>query len=306
MSIAQMKNTPHDHIPEEFSVDDLKESGFTDAEIDLLSKGDDTDPPLVTIEAKPDDTPENDDIDGDDGLGNPPIEPQAAPVVEQPKPAPKIEIPDTADAERVISEMDRKLDAIQTDYDNGELTPEELRAQTRALIEEQARAQILIDQANSAMQAARHTAEQSFYSTLDAYYEANNAAALLSEDHLARWDANLRAVTGNTALQSLPYERMIQLAHERYASEYQAIHGKPLPIAVPKPGQNVQKLTPRDASTRPEAIQTLSGVNGDLTDAISDSRAAALDRMAAEDPLQAEAQLAQMDRDAEERWLRGA
>jgi hypothetical protein len=306
MSI-RFTQTAHDHIPEEFSVDDLKESGFTDEEIAALATGDDEDPPLVTIEAEGDDEPDAADP-GDEEIAPgtaPKEEEQAAKPAPEPE-IPEIEIPDTTDAEKVVAELDQKLDELQTRYDDGELTRAEFAEQNKALIAEQAKAQMLIERATAAIGQQKQTVEQRWFATQEAYYAANNAADLLSDAHVQHWDRHLREVTANPALSKLTFDQMIRLAHTRYAAEYEAINGKPLPIAVPKAGSGGAKLAVKPEAERPEAIQTLATVNGDLSDAISDSRAAALDRLAATDPLIAEQQIAAMGPEAEERWLRGA
>lgn len=291
---------PQPALPEEFTLADLRAT-LEPEEIAALSKATEDDSPVIVIDdpADDDNTPNADPLA--EGVGQPAPEAQA----QQPQPAPvlpTVEIPDTTEAERIIAELDAKLEALDEAYDNGEITRQERADRNKALIAEQARAQMLIEQANAAIVTQKQSAEQIFYAAQDAYYQAG-AAALMEPAHLPHWDRHLRLVTGDAALQSLTADQLIRLAHKRYADEYEVINGKPLGIAIP--GVAPAKLTTR-TDPRPAAVQTLANVNGDLNEAISDSRFAQVDATSRTDPLGAEALMARMSPDELERYLQTA
>lgn len=316
MSITQIQLTGRDHIPEEFTAEDLAESGFTEAEIEALRQGDENDPALIAEKVQAAEGAEG--ADGADGADDTAAQigathvaipdqegAQAAQVpVPGDEPLPKIEVPDTSAAEKIVAELDAKLEAISSAYDDGEITAAELREQTKALIAEQAQAQVQIEQARATVSTAEQSVYQKFFDAQDAYYKAG-ADGLMSQEHVKDWDRHLREVTGNPAYQSLTMRQWIELAHRRYADEYQVIHGKPLPIPVPTAEQAKPKLEAR-TDPRPEPVQTLAAVNGDTSDAIRDSRAAQLDKIAQEDPIKAESMLDGMSQDELDNYLRYA
>lgn len=308
MSLKPNQLSDRDHIPEEFTAEDLAEHGFTDAEIEALRRGDENDPALIAAAAEGQSGAEGGEDDEAAEVGAPPAEVESQAQEQENAPGderlPKIEVPDTSEAEKIVAELDAKLEALSTAYDDGEITAAEMRERTKALIAEQAKAQMEIEQARETIEGAEKTIHQRFFDAQDAYYKAG-ADGLMSAEHVKDWDRHLRDVTGNPAYANLTMRQWIELAHRRYADEYQVIHGKPLPIAIPTPAQAKPKLEVRD-DQRPEPVQTLSSVNGDDSDAVRDSRAAQLDRTAQEDPLAAEAMLDRMSPGEEENYLRYA
>lgn len=306
MSMNRLQLTDTDHIPEEFTAEDLAENGFTPEEIAALSTGSEEDPALFEA-PKPEAAEADANADAEAaqqiGAADASEQEQAAPAPEDER-IPHFDIPDTTEAEKVIADLDSKLEALSLRYDDGELTAAEMREQTKALIAEQAKAQIQIEQARTTVNNAQQTIEQRFFDAQDAYYKAG-AAELMSQEHQSNWDRHLREVTGNPAYSNLTMRQWIELAHRRYADEYQVINGKALPIPLPKAAEPKAKLTTR-TDERPEPLQTLANVNGDMSDAVRDSRAAQLDRMAKDDPLSAEEQLGRMSDGEEDNWLRYA
>ena len=291
MPVSTIATTATDHIPQEFSIDELKAHGFTEEEISSLATDREDDPALLTM-PDPDQAPAAAPDLEEDGVGAPPPEaPAQAPAPQAQAPLlPKVEIPDTTEAERVIAALDEKMASIQERYDDGELTRAELLAQTKAMQQEHYQAQRIIDQATEAVQTIKQSAVDVFYAAQSQYYDAG-AGDLMKPEHLPAWDRHLREVTGNTAYISLNANQLITLAHQRYAAEYEVINGKPLPIAIPKAGP--AKLE-RRTDPRPDGPQTLANVNGDLSAAMGDSRVAAIDQLVMKDPLEAEQQLARL------------
>lgn len=310
MSVTQIQLTGRDHIPEEFTAEDLAESGFTEAEIEALRQGDENDPALIAEKAQAAAGAEGAD-DTAAQIGEHPValpDPEGAQAAQAPVPGdqrpPAIEIPDVSAAEKVIADLDAKIDAISAAYDDGEITAAEMRERTKALVAEQAQAQMHIEKARSSVEAAYQKLRQDFFDAQEAYYK-EGAADLMSQEHLEAWNRHLESVTGNPAYRDLTLRQWIEVAHRRYAREYEEIHGKPLPIPVQTATQAKAKLEAR-TDPRPEPLQTLAAVNGDTSDAIRDSRAAQLDKIAQEDPIKAESMLDGMSPDELDNYLRYA
>lgn len=333
----RVNETDHDHIPEEFTVESLKEAGFEDAEIELLSQGDD---PIVTIEdpeAEAGKAADDDPAKGD--VGAPPAEEgdiadqatgdddaaaqQAAAdaqkaaddaAAEQAAEPAEVEdpqmpqFPDTTEAEAKLAEADQELEALLTKYDDGELTSEEYREQQKAIIAQQTQAQREISRAEVVIQDAVAEQQRHWESRLQKYQE--KAPELWSDDHLAGWDRQLRAVTGNQAYADLSRDAQIKMAHRLYAAEYEARNGTPLEIAPPaaKGEAKAEDKGPEEKlevkkGEKPKAPQTLADFNSDTSAEVEDSRFAAIDRQIMKDPIAAENAFASMTPEQQERYL---
>lgn len=329
----RVQETEHDHIPEEFTLESLKEGGFTDEEIERLSTGDD---PIFTPEPAADDkaaTPDPDAAAADgadpdiaeqataeddaakvaaDAEAQATADAEAAKVVEE-VPAPDVpDIPDTSAAEAYVAKADDELAALLTKYDDGDLTAEEYREQQKFIISEQARAQADIKAAESLVQNTIKAQQQHWFDRLDAYKAA--APELWSEDHLQGWDRQLHAVTGNDAYADLSRDAQIKMAHRLYAAEYEARNGKPLDIAPvgdkavdpkadPKADKGPDEKLEVKTGEKPKALQTLADFNSDTGAEVEDSRFAAIDRQIMKDPISAEAAFASMTPEQQDRYL---
>lgn len=303
-----INQTEHDHIPEEFTVESLKSGGLTDEEIAALAAGDD---PLLTIEDTQDSDGAENSAPGE--IGNPAAAEQAAaaaspaPEAEPQKPEPIApQIPDTSAAESVIAGLDAEIEALQDRYDDGELTRAEVTAKIKELTAAAAAAQSQIDAATAMTQNAAEQAVTHWKERLGEYQAA--APQLWAPEHLAHWDRHLRLVTSDEALATLSRDQQIRLAHARYAAEYEAINGAPLNIPRPgaAPKQAEEPKLQRRQDQRPEAPQTLAGINADTNAAIESSRFAAIDREIVKDPLAAERAFAQMTPDQQRAFLEEA
>ncbi|MEO9970575.1 MAG: hypothetical protein ABJD57_14525 [Roseibium sp.] len=333
----RVKETEHDHIPEEFTVEMLEEAGFEESEIKLLSEGDD---PIVTIE-DPDaeakaaaDDPAKGDVGappaeesdiadqttGDDDAAAQQTAADAQKAAEDAAAAEKAaeptevedpqmpQVPDTTEAEAKLAEADQALEALLTKYDDGELTSEEYREQQKAIIAEQTQAQADITNAQSVADQGIQQQQQHWFNRLEAYKEA--APDLWSEEHLAGWDRQLRAVTGNQAYGDLSRDAQIKMAHRLYAAEYEARNGTPLEIAPPaaKGEAKAEDKGPEEKlevkkGEKPKAPQTLADFNSDTSAEVEDSRFAAIDRQIMKDPIAAENAYDSMTPEQQERFL---
>ena len=288
-----LNTTATDHIPEEFTIEGLTAAGFTEQEIEAMKTGDD--PIVAEKSAEPDPNPAPPAAE----IGTPPAPAQqqaAPPAAAQPDPVIP-QIPDTAEAEATIARVNEALEKLADDYDSGDLTKAEFLEQQRALVQEQAKAQVFIESAQSAIQEATQTAQQHWFARLDAYKAV--APELWSETHLQGWDAHLRLVTGNAAYADMTRDQQIKIAHTLYAAAYEARTGQK--IAGPKPDAKVNEPLEVREDPRPDPITTLAGFNSDTTAEVEDSRFAAVDRI--KDPLAMEAALMGMTDEQRERYL---
>ena len=294
--IEHLQSNGSDHIPEVFTLESLSAS-LTEAEIANLTTGED---PIIG-EAAPDPAAEAAALAAQQAATDA-ANLQAQQQAQQQ--APKIEIPDTTDAEKVIADADTKLNDLQAKFDDGDLTHAELMAQQRAIIQEQARAQVVIERAQEAISQTVQQKRATFYSTLDAYKQGGNEF-LWSQEHLQGWDLALKAVTGNQAYAGLDVSRQIELARDLYAANYKAVNGKALPGAEGKAAaaqEDANEDGPR-RDERPEPVQTLAGFNTDSTSAIQDGTFSAIDNLMSKSPLEAEKMLARLTEDQRTAFL---
>lgn len=297
----KLNTTPADHIPEDFTVEGLLEAGLTEQEVKALSEGDD---PITAPEAPAEGEGGDDDAAAAAAaIGTPPAEGQPDPAQPAPVQEPKYpEIPDTSEAEATVQRAQEQIEAIAEAYDNGDLTKAEFLAKTKALSDEQAKAQVQIENAQRMLQSAQEQAIQHWNNRLDAYKAA--APDLWNETHIQGWDQHLRMVTSSPAYVDMSRDQQIQLAHKLYAAAYEARTGQPLAggAAIPKPKAGQQKMEVRQ-DHRPEAPRTLSGFNSDTTAEVEDSTFAVIDRTITKDPLEAERMFQRMTPEQQERFL---
>jgi hypothetical protein len=298
----KINHTDHDHIPEEFTIEGLKESGLTDQEIDALTEGDD---PIVT---RPDPEADDDATAAALEVGKAPkadeAAAQAAPKQEAAPPDPKLpEIPDTSAAEERVGKIDEELSSLSEKYDEGELSTAEFVELQRKLILEQTKAQLYIEQAGQVMQQAARTAQQHWNDRLEAYKA--EAPDLWAESNVGDWDRHLRSVTGNSHYADMPRDAQIRLAHQNMAAEYELRHGEPFPIAPKAKGKGPASKTGLTTSQekRPDPISTLHGYNSDTSAEVEDSTFAAIDRASAKDPLAGEEAFMRLTPEQQERFL---
>lgn len=338
----RINHTEHDHIPETFSIEALKEGGFTDQEIAALSEGDD---PIVEEEAEAaaKNDPLPDDPDAQKGVGNSGTAdeddeaPSAAPPEDDPEPA-KAQEPDPAAAaaatvdpfadykepslpdpvdvtehQEVVTATKAELTDLMNKYDDGELTADEFTEQQSAIIERQAEARAAIKAAEKAMQSGTDAITNHWYDTLDKY-KGLGTEALWSQDHLADWDRHLRTVTGQQKYADLTLPKQIEMAHRLYAAEYEATNGEPLGIplpgqaAAPDPKAEDGNKNKREVRTdeREKAPQTLSGMNSDTQTEVEESVFSNVDRKIMSDPIRAEEMVASFSDEQMQRFLAGA
>lgn len=285
--IKAINTAGNDHIPEDFTLESLRASSFTDAEMDAMMGGEDP------FGIEDNQTPPDDAA----------AETSSAEVAE---PAPQhqpIVVPDTAQAEAIVAKVDADLEALAAKYDDGELTRAEFMAQQKQLVKQQAAAQVEIEKAIAVVQDNFTQRRQTFSKFLETYKAVGNNSLLWSAEHIDGWDSALRAVTGNQAYVHLPLDRQIKLAHDMYAANVKAIsgqeiHGSAAETAVPAK----TKLGPR-TDARPEPVQTLADLNGDTATAMDDGTFASIDRTMMRDPISAEKMLARMSADQQEQYL---
>ena len=298
---VRLNPTAADNIPEEFTLESLNAS-LTEDEMAALMGGDD--PIMANTAAADADAAAALAAEQAAATATAQADAAAKAAVDAAAAQPKVNIPDTTAAEQTIAKIDDDLAALATKYDAGDLTQAEWLAQQKVLIQQQAQAQVQIEQAQQVISNQIDQRRQSFYSTLETYKAEN--ALLWAPEHLQGWDAALKAVTGNQAYRDLPASRQIELAHGMYAANVKAITGNAIAgpkTAAPKPAE--EEGGPRK-DARPDPVQTLGGFNTDANASIEDGTFAAIDKMAAKDPLAAEQMLARLPADVQKDYLERA
>ena len=293
-----------DDIPMEFTLEGLREH-FSDDEIRAMNEGDDPILPGVDLTAPPTDAdgaPEGEGGADPNAEGDTPVvvdTPAVVPpvVLEEPDPPAPVTV-DVSAQKATVDAMDTKIAALQEQYDDGDLTSEEWRAQLSALVREQAAAQAALDAAEAQMADAAPKAEayrEAWFSKVDAY--AAQHPYLMTPEHYDNWDAALKMVNANGAYQNLPMAQRIQTAHRIYSAHYESIEGKPLPTS---PGlttaQKAEAAKPTipgpRTDPRPEAPTTLADLTNANDGGLEDGRFAQIDRIADSDPIAAERMVA--------------
>lgn len=294
MSVT-ITQTPADHIPEDFTLESLAAS-LTQAEIDAVQAGED--PIIAPAGPTPEEVAAQ--AAADQAAA------QAAEAAAQAAAKPAVAIPDTTQAEAVIAQIDTQLEALKTQFDDGDLTYAEWMAQQNVLIKQQAQAQVQIERAQDAISQTVQQRRSQFQTSLEAYKAAGNEH-LWSGEHLQGWDGALRTVTGNAQYASLPFERQIELAHDLYAANVKAVTGKAIKGTAAAAAEAAKDPEPgRRTDPRPDPIQTLGGFNGDAAAAVDDGTFAAIDRLSESDPLEAERRVAALSPDRQQDYLRRA
>lgn len=276
----KLRTTPFDHLPEDFTLENLQAAGFSQQEIDALNEGDDPAFPEMLNAAEPE-TPAQ--------PGHEP-EPQAPAAAPQPV---QIEIPDTAGAAEKLARFDAEMDEITTRYDDGEITRAEMQEQLTRIAREHAEAKAALEAAaalqkaqESQMAAQRQAIVRQWEAACETYRAQH--PALFSDEHLAGFDQAVRAVTGDPGLSHLTMQQMLDRAAESYRLNYTARTGKVIGAAAPAdPGKPQLRTDPREPP-----IQTLAGVNGETTSDLNAGLFAAID--ATEDPIRREAMIAKL------------
>jgi hypothetical protein len=298
---ASVQTSPRDHIPEDFSLDEMK-AHLSEAELAALSEGDDPvftvaeDGNMAVVDQIPDDTAAAEAAAVQNAAAAQAQAPAAAPAPEvklQP-------VPDTSAATAAIQALDDQLNTLAERYDMGEIDRAEMLAEQKRIAAEQARAQFAIEQANQVIVQNAQATQKTWFDTLENWRAQNGADALWNEQNVAMWDATLKQVNGNSGYLQLSHERRIELAYDLFNANLKAQTGQTLQL-TPKPAAKSTQGAPR--TDERDAPQTLAGYNADTTATISDGTFAAIDRMMATDPIAAERMLARLPADQQEAYL---
>lgn len=235
-----------------------------------------------------------------------------------PEPDPTLDLKNSADAQKVIDSFDDELAALHDQYDDGELTSQELRDKTKALNAAHVKAQREVDDVD------RHNADQTkayqnaWYSKTAAFLEKN--PALAAKDQIPAldgasaiyvFDQALRQVTGREEFAGLTMDEKIAAAADMADAYVQQQTGKALrtqPEPAPKQEEKAKvddqakkKGEPKKGD-RPEPPQTLGNITAATDNEVEDGRFAAIDRA---DGMEAEEMLSKMSDAERDAYLRG-
>ncbi len=295
-----MKPNPAD-LPETFTMADL-EKAFDPEEIEAMKAAD---PDLLEVTSDNitiiDDEPDDPAADAVAAISA--AKPQEAKQAEPETPL--ADIPDTSEAEAAIAQIKTDRATLRQKYDDGELTSTEMDEALDKLVDAQATAMAQIKAAESVIVANQQTREQQWMGALEAFKSSGNEV-LFSDAHAAGFDKTLRAVTGDPDNANLPFQTMIQLAARQHAASYHARTGQAVEIKAATgktvPGTEVKRTGPRP-DPRPEAIETLSALNGDGEHMVQDGTFSAIDRLADRDPDAAISRMGKMSPDQLDAYL---
>lgn len=279
-------------LPEAFSLDELKAfltdeeiAALTAGEVNVLELPEDVAASIAAQEQTPEATP-----------------PATDPAPEQP--AQQIQtqpVPDTSAAEAAKAAAEQQLAALQSEYDDGELTRAEWQAKQAAIVQQMAQAEAQI----IAAQQIRQQNQAQIVAAWNDKVAAHQAAYpdLVADDaSFALWDQSLRAVTGAAAYASLPMEKQIELAHRMMADHLELTAGKTIARPEGAKAAQTEKKGPR-TDARPDPVQTLAGIAAADGTAPDDGTFAAIDRMMQTDPEKAEAMFQRLTADQRARFL---
>lgn len=297
-----MNTTPTltaDDIPMEFTLEGLREH-FSDEEIAAMQEGDD--PILPDVDLKAGAEPENED-NAEDAAANAADDDASKPADDVPptvlqEPDPERPAPiNISEQKAAVEAFDGKIEELQQQYDDGELTSAEWNAQLRALVKEQAAAQAALDAAEAAMAdlAPKQEAYRNAWIEKVSAYQQQHAY-LETPEHWDNWDAALKMVNSNGAYANLNMAQRIETAHRIYAAHYESLEGKPLPsrpgLTTAQKQAEASKPAPR-TDERPDPPTTLADLTNAADDnGIEDGRFAQIDRVADKDPVLAEQMVA--------------
>lgn len=271
---------------EEWKASGWKEEGMAAApEEEGEGEGDDDDPDAAQAEGEEGQKPD------------PEPEPEPEPQQQQKAPEPRI---NTAELDQTIADLRKQDDAYLDQYDDGDLTREEL-AEKRAELQKQ------IDNATAQKAIAADRAErelEQWKGSVNSYFK--EYPGLKDDKVIEAFDAEVRAVTGSRAYANLSYDQQLKLAHKRLAASAEDI-GIEVPElkgakkADPKP-QKEQKSDPKgdDMRTPPK---TLAKVPASDVTGSNDGQYAALERiMQYGTPDEVEEALAKMSPEERDRY----
>ena len=245
------------------------------------------------------------DIDGDEDAA---AAAAAQPLAQEADPAPPPQI-DTSAHEATIAALDEKINELQSQYDDGDLTSAEWNAQLKEVVKQQAVAQVALDNAAQQINAGFEAYRDSWFAKVTDYQAKH--PYLADPDHFDDWDQALKMVNSNGAYQNLTMIQKVEQAHRIYAAHYEGVHGKPL---ATKPGLTTsQKAEAKDEAERfklrtdqrPEAPTTLADLTNASDGGMEDGRFAQIDRVADKDPVQSEALFASMSEADQMAYLAG-
>lgn len=311
----ESQTTPDDDLNGEIEIDDTNlpaVQGLTDEDREGLTPEE-----LAALEGDDEDDGE-DDGDGDEGGSDDDTAPAPIDTASDPAPAVVVAAPAAAPAAaapvpgadplplevvqqinaRVGEALAAKLDVAFTRYEDGEITADEYKAETRQINASAAAAR------SEAEADHRHQAYRTVFAQAANAYQAQNPA-LWTPEHVTGFDRHVRAVTGNPAYDKMSPQQKLEAAHRLYASEADIL-GRTAP---PVPGKTAAPAPKATVPPRPkgEAPVTLANIPAASANNASEGRFAALDRMVERgDSAGAEAMMAKLSDSERDAYLASA
>lgn len=267
--------------------------GLTDEEIEALKEDlGEGDAPIVLDGDEGDD----DDGEGGEGEGGKPTPPKEAPKPNDPEPEPEAEeraepiappLVATKPDDTALKALDDAETALETQFDDGDITASEYRKGLREVADKRAALQWEVQKADLAA-TMKEQAETNAWDRDVREFMAGPAAHVMASNALVQtFDAYVRQVTGDAANAGLSNKAQLAKALRLFDTDMGKAFGKqPSPKAgdAPNPAPKPKREVPPSLARVPQAdIEDMSG-----------GKYAALDRLAETDPDAYEAAVAKM------------
>ena len=304
----------NDHIPPDFTLEQLKASlGMDEEEALRMTTGDD---PMFTAEQvakafpKEEAQPENQ----LDAIGAPVAAVEQAKVAAPAPVAPSVEAPvstappqqlvtpDLTEAQKVIAGSMSAIEALNSKFDDGDMTRAEWTAAIAAQTDAVTNAKAQVMQAQAATESYRNSFIKQWQPVISAF-EAQHAHLtgpnVDSVVHKA-WDNALTQVNTDPQYAHLGLQARAELVYDVLGPQLRAI-GKVFPERQAQPAAAaIASATGPRTDARPEAMQTLAGLANASLPPVNDSTFAAIDTL---DPEAAEAAMARMTPEQMDKYL---
>ena len=215
----------------------------------------------------------------------------------------KVEVPlirgeDLEQIQERLTAIKAEQDALETQFEDGDITSKEFRAGLDKLNKEANDLQWKVNKTELANEITEQQKMQAWYSDVGSYLAANPELKA-SQLRLKAFDTVVRQVTSDPELAKLSNQEQLAKAHEIWAREL----GQPAPKAkgqpAPKPAAEPEAKRFTDRNVPP----TLGRIPASAATDTDDGKYGYLDRLASTDPLKFEAELGRLSEAEQNAYL---
>lgn len=234
----------------------------------------------------------------DDGAGRDDGGNAEAPAVPEKVEVPLIRGEDLEQIQDRLTAIKAEQDALETQFEDGDITSKEFRAGLDKLNKEANDLQWKVNKTELANEITEQQKMQAWYSDVGSYLAANPELKA-SELRLKAFDTVVRQVTADPETAKLSNREQLAKAHEIWAREL----GQPAPKAkgqpAPKPAAEPEAKRFNDRNVPP----TLGRIPASAATDTDDGKYGYLDRLASTDPLKFEAELGRLSEAEQNAYL---